>query len=234
MDNVYATDSSPTGPVLAVTASGVGPGDAGSNETNSRQLTIDGRRAVFADGSDGQRILYIESDGYWIRLTSRHLDDAALTRLAQSAVRSADGTAAIPSARLSGGLKLVASPGTPYDPILAARVEGAVSTYVAGTDGTRQLSLSVGRPAAGTRAGVTLRSDSRSMTVGSTTGYGGSLGGGSGTPAVFRTLYWEREGVAFYLFGSGLSDAEMLTAATSIRPATEVEWTALINSPLPA
>ena len=230
-DNVYATDSAPAGPVLTVGSGGT-PGEAPFN-FNYQELSIDGRRAALADSSDGQRIMFIESDGYWIRLTSRHLDDAALTRLAQSAVRNADGTAMIPPAQLSDGLTLVASPGTQYDPILAARVDGAVSTYVAGTDGTSELALSVGRPAASTRAGVALRNDSRSITIGSTTGYGGSSDGGSVPPSVFRSLYWERDGVSFYLLGDGLSDAEMLTAATSIRPATDDEWAALVNAPLP-
>ncbi len=231
-DNVYATASAPAGPVLTVAGSGGSPGEAPFN-FNYQELSIDGRRAALADSSDGQRIMFIESDGFWIRLTSRHLDDATLTRLAQSAVRNADGTAMIPPAQLSDGLTLVASPGTQYDPILAARVDGAVSTYVAGTDSTSELVLSVGRPAASTRAGVALRNDSRSITIGSTTGYGGSSDGGSVPPSVFQSLYWERDGVSFYLLGDGLSDAEMLTAATSIRPATDDEWAALVNAPFP-
>ncbi len=232
-DNVYATDSAPAGPVLIVAGSGGSPGEAPFN-INYQELSIDGRRAARADSSDGRRITYIESAGYWIRLTSRHLDDAALTRLAQSAVRNKDGTAMIPPAQLSDGLTLVASSGTQYDPILSARVMGSVSTYVAGTDGTRELALSVGRLAAGTRAGVALRSDPRSVTIGSTTGYGGSLDEGSVPTSVFRSLYWERDGVAFYLLGHGLSDAEMLTAATSIRLATNDEWAVLVNAPLPS
>lgn len=234
LDNVYATDSAPAGAVLVVTGSAPAPGETGSNEANARESTIDGRRAVFADGNDGQRIVYIELPGSWTRLMSRHIDDSALTRLAQSAVRSDDGSARIPTAQLSDGLHQVASPGTFYDPTLAARVDGTVSTYVAGTDETRQLSLSVGPAAAGTRAGVALRSDSRPLNVGASTGYLGSFSAGGGAPAVFRTLYWERDGVSFYLLGLGLTDDEMLAAATSIRPATDVEWAALINALPPA
>jgi hypothetical protein len=232
LDNVYATDSAPAGPVLTVTGSAGSPGEA-PFDINYQELSIDGRRAALADSSDGRRIMFIESDGYWIQLTSRHIDDAVLTRLAQSAVRSADGTALIPPAQLSDGLKPVAAPGTFYDPNLAARVEGAVSTYVAGTDGTRELALSVGRLSASTRAGVALRSETRAVSVGSTRGYGGSFDVGPDPITVFRTLYWEHHGVAFYLEGRGLSDAEMLTAATSVRTATDDEWAALVNAPLP-
>ena len=102
IENVYGTDALPADPVVSVAGSNgspgadILPGEGGSNETNYRELSIDGRRAAFADGNSGQRIMYIETDGHWIRLTSRHIDDTVLTQLAQAAVYADDGTAMIP------------------------------------------------------------------------------------------------------------------------------------------
>ena len=110
MINVYATDASPLGPIVSVAGSlglrdqDIVPAAAG---TNFHETTIAGRRAAIADGESGRRLLYVEVDGHWVVLTSRNIDDATLTKMAQAVVRSADGSAAIPSADLVDGLTLV-------------------------------------------------------------------------------------------------------------------------------
>jgi hypothetical protein len=239
-DNVYATDAAPEGPVLTLsgsnTAAGVEviPGESAFNEKNYRELTINGEPAAFADGLEDQRILYIRNDDHWMRLTSRGIDDTLLTQLAQSAVWSANGRATLPPAALTDGLQLVAAAGTDLNPILRARVFGAVSSYgvaAFGTDDT--VTLSASTVDAGVRATVGLQSDLRPISIGSSSGYIGFFNVQPPDPTVvFRTLYWERDGVAFYLLGQGLSEQQMLAAANSIRPATGDEWATLIGTPV--
>jgi hypothetical protein len=236
IDNVYATVTAPEGPVLEVTGSNgsadaeIVPGEGTSfNETNYRELTIDGRRAALAD-SNGQRIMYIETGGHWMKLTSRHIDDESLARLAESAIRNVDGTALIPPTKLTNGLKLLAPAGVPRDPTWLARLDGELSVYGVVADGSRILGLSVSRPVASVRAGVALLSDNHSVSIGTAIGYAGSFNLDPPT-VVAQTLYWERDGLAFYLYGQGLTETEMLAAAISIRPATPDEWTALVNAP---
>ncbi|MEY2445510.1 MAG: hypothetical protein QOE00_2090, partial [Ilumatobacteraceae bacterium] len=229
LDNVYATDSAPEGPVLQVSgnegseSAEIVPGQNSYDETNYQELTIGGRRAAIADGRSGLRVMYIEIDGHWIRLRSRHIDDASLTRLAEAAVRNADTTAMILPEKLINGLKLVVPAGTAYDPSWLARVDGAATMYGVAADPSANLGLSVSVPAAGTRAGVGLSSEVHRVAVGQATGYSGSFEAIPATTS-FRTLYWERDGLAFYLLGVGISDADLLDAATSIRPAHPDEW----------
>ena len=237
LDSIYATSSAPAGPVVGVAGSNgspeaeIVPGEGTLDETNYREFSIDGRRAAFADNRQGQRILYIESDGHWIRLTSRDIDDATLTRFAQSAVRSSDGTAIIPPANLSDGLELVAPPRTAQHPILSARVDGGVSAYGVVADGTRTLDLSVGRPSPSVRGGVALQSAMVPTTISTTAGFSGSFDVGPPPVVAARTLYWEHDGLAFYLLGYGLSETEIRAAANSIRPASDEDWARLVDAP---
>ena len=233
-DNLYATNAAPQGPVLAVSGSEGAPDSeivpgAGSFESNHRELVIDGRRAAFADGAAGVRILYIESNGHWLRLTARRVDDAVLTELARSAVRSDDGTAIIPPPDLTDGLKLIAAAGTFYGFGLFGAAAAGVSTYSGGgTDGAN-LTLRVSEPTATMRAGVGLQSELVAETVRAHPGFTGS---GSAFPdnPTFRIVYWEHDGLAFYLTGEGISQPQLLAAAASIRPASSKEWAALVNN----
>lgn len=231
LDSIYATSSAPAGPVVAVAGSEIVPGEGTMDETNYREFSIDGRRAAFADNRQGQRILYIESDRHWMRLTSRDIDDATLTRFARSAVRSSDGTATIPPANLSDGLELVAPPRTPQLPILSARLDGGVSAYGVAADGTRTLDLSVGRPSPSVRGGVALQSAMVPTTIGTTAGYSGSFQVGPPPIVTARTLYWEHDGLAFYMMSYSLNETQMLAAANSIRPVSDKEWTRLVDAP---
>ena len=227
LDNVYATTAAPAGPILVVSGSEgradakIVPGTSAA-EKNYRELIIDGRRAAFADGSDGQdgeRVLYIETNSQWIRLTSRNIDDAALTTMAQSAIRNDDGTAAIPPADLTVGLELVTPAGSQSLPA-AFPTGNSMSTYGLATDDTK-LTLMIGHPDASGRAFVEMLSNPHHVSVGTFVGFSGSF-------LVYRVLYWERGGVGFYLLGQGMTEPQMVDAASSIQPATTREWEDLV------
>lgn len=130
MVNVYATEAAPLGPILSVRGS-LGHPDLeivpAAEGTNFQETTIGGRRAAFADGVTGARLLFIETGEHWVAMTSRNIDDASLSTMAQSVVRNDDGTALIPAAALLDGLAPILSADAPIDSLGIAVSFGDVS-----------------------------------------------------------------------------------------------------------
>ena len=230
MINVYATDASPLGPIVSVAGSlglrdqDIVPAAAG---TNFHETTIAGRRAANADGESGRRLLYVEVDGHWVVLTSRNIDDATLTKMAQAVVRSADGSAAIPSADLVDGLTLVLPADAPLSELgLGSNFAGI--SY--GDPDGRSIGLQVYAPKPSARANLGL---SMSLTPTKVAGVDGFLGHytieGFVHPTDVRVASWVRDGLQFRITGFDVTDVEVLAAAQSVERASDATWDELLQ-----
>jgi hypothetical protein len=229
--NVYATDAAPLGPLVSVSASmgapelEVVPAGAG---TNFQETTIDGRRAAFADGELGQRLLLIEVDSRWVQLKSRNIDDDALTALAQSVVRTGDGTAEIPTAELTDGLELVLRADAPIGDLFLGGSAVAGVDY-ANPDG-RSIGLRVTTPSVTGRALIGLGATLTPTKIAGTDGFVGSYEVTQASPPMtVHTALWQSSGLDFFLTGYNVTDAEMVAAAASVEPVNDDKWNELLE-----
>ncbi|MEY2446043.1 MAG: hypothetical protein QOE00_2623 [Ilumatobacteraceae bacterium] len=229
--NLYATAAAPLGPILSVRGSmgmpnlDLVPAQGG---TNISELTIDGRRAAFADGPSGQRLVYIETGTHWILLASRNLDDAALKVLAASAVRTDDGNASIPATGLVAGLTLVLSADTSYSVMLGGpNVTGA--DYAAPDGRSVSLRVSVPRPAA--PAIVGLEAGLKPAKVHGVSGLVGTYAWSAGTGQHEATVvWWQRGGLDFVVRGTDVGEAVVVKAAASVVAASDAKWAELLRT----
>jgi hypothetical protein len=231
MLNVYATDAAPLGPILSVR------GNAGRPEleivpaasgTNFQETTIDGHRAAFADGeTGGTRLLFIELSGHWVLMTSRNIDDAALSLMAQSVIRNEDGTALIPAAGLLDGLTLMLSADAPIDD-LGLAVSFAGVSY-AKPDG-RSIELQVFTPRLSSRALLGLGAALTPTKVAGADGFEGSYSIESSVPPInVHLLSWQRDGLGFLVMGLNVTETEVMAAAESAEPASDAKWNEMLR-----
>ena len=230
MENVYATADAPLGPILSVRGSlgrpelDIIPAFGGKN---FKETTIGGRRAAFADGETGARLLYIEADGRWVEMTSRNIDDAALSKMAQAVARAADGTAAVPAANLLDGLTLVLASDAPISEMNMGSNFSGIS--YATPDG-RSVSLQVYSPTPSSRAVLGLQAALTETTVAGARGFVGSYSMQSSVPHTdVQILAWERDGLEFRVTGFNVDAADVLSAAESVEHAPDGSWTELIR-----
>jgi hypothetical protein len=236
--NIYATKDVLKGPLLSVEGSDSGSPQisivpASGNETNIEELAIGERRAVLAIGHSGLRVMYVEANGHWVRIRARNLDDASLGRIGQI-VEWADGIATIPAGQLTHGLTLVASALQPIDPVFIPRIGAgvAVTEYSDTSSPYSEMRLTVGVPRAATLAVAALEGELTPTKIASALGWSfvaqpnGLFGG--------RTLYWERDGLAFSVTGRSVQEQPLLAAAVSVRPATDAEWQVIPRAQPPA
>jgi hypothetical protein len=231
MVNVYATDATPFGPVLSVRGSNglpdldIAPSSEGG--TNFKETTIDGRRAAFADGQPGQRLLYIETGGHWVGLLSRNIDDARLQQMAQAAVRNVDGTATIPTASLADGLKLVLRADTPLIDQISGSAFGRVD--YASPDG-RSVDLAVSVPTDAARAMLALEASFVPTKVKGVEGLSASYSVELSAPPIeVHIVSWERNGLLFRVTGKNVTEAETRAAAESVEPTSDTKWNELLK-----
>ena len=223
--NVYATDAAPLGPIVSVGGPSGVPGQdilPAAGGTNFHETAIAGRRAAFADGQSGQRLLYVEVDGHWVAMTSRNTNDATLMRLAAAVVRDADGSAEVPSADLVDGLTLVLPATAPINDLYVGSNFSGID--YANPDG-RSLSLRVFEPKPSSRAMLGLQAPLRATKVAGGDGFVGNYSFElSDPPHDFRVAAWERGGLGFRITGFNVTDAEILAAANSVQPVSVAKW----------
>ena len=227
--SVYATEAAPLGPIVSVNGSaGAGleltPAAGGSN---FQETVIDGRRAALADGDTGQRLLYIEVDGHWAVLTSRNIDDASLSKLAQAVVRNADGSASVPTAALLDGLTLVLAPDAPISDLAMGSNFSGLS--YANPDG-RSIGLQVYPTRLSNRAMFGLQANLTATKVKGADGFVGSYSMAMTVPHIdVHLLSWERDGLDFRVTGFNVSDAQVMAAAESVEPASDAKWNEMLQ-----
>lgn len=232
MVNAYATDAAPLGPVVSVRGS-MGAGieiTPALGGTNFQETDIGDRRAAFADSETGQRLLYIEVDGHWVLMTSRNIDDATLSTMAQSVVRDADGVAQIPAAALVDGLSLMLRADAPAAELGLGSDFAGVS--YAAPDG-RSIGLQVYPSRPSPRANLGLMAPMTSTTVAGGNGFVGGYSVDAPNPAQpptdVRILSWERDGLDFRLTGYNVTDTEMQAAAESVARASDASWNEMLK-----
>jgi hypothetical protein len=231
MVNVYATDAAPLGPILSVRGSMGRPEleiVPALDGANFEETTSGGRRAAFAEGATGQRLLYVEVDGHWVEMESRNIDDATLSTMAQSIVRSADGVALIPTASLLDGLTLVLPADAP-----AVNLGGGsdFSGMNYADPFGRSIQLQVHPSRLSPRATLGLQT---LMTPAKVAGVDGFIGGYStesfsATPDKVRVLSWEQDGLDFGVTGLNVTDEELMAAADSVEPASDAKWAEMLR-----
>jgi hypothetical protein len=228
MVNVYATDAAPLGPILSVSGSlGAGLDIVPIGGTNFEETTIGGRRAAFADGGGGARLLYIETDGHWVMLTSRNIDDSTLSTMAQSVVRDPDGIALVPDAELLDGLTLVLPSDAPAA-YLGLGSDFAGISY--GTPDGRSIGLQVYPSKPSPRAMLGLQTSLTPVKVAGADGFSGSYSTEASEPDNdYRVVTWERDGLDFRVSGFHVTDAEMLAAAESAEHVSESKWNEMLR-----
>jgi hypothetical protein len=231
MTNLYA-DATSSGPVIAVIGADVNAPSTGPSAVqglhNYEELTIEGRRTVLADTDTGKE-MFVEVDDRWISLRTRGLGNDEVRRLAGGIVVHADGTAAVTDDRLPADMTLVARAGEPLGSELSVGFgfRGAYSVYRA-ADPSMQLILIVDRVHPADFAWLRLSMPLTSVDVDGSPGWIATRDAGLSTTAVeSRTIYWERDGLAFTLNVIGVDEAGALTAARSVTPASEAEWSSL-------
>ena len=174
MLNVYATDAAPLGSIVSVGGPSGVPGQdvvPAAGGTNFHETTIAGRRAAFADGQFGQRLLYVEVDGHWVAMTSRNTSDETLTNLTAAVVRNPDGSAVVPSEGLVDGLTLVLSATAPMDELYVGSNFAGID--YASPDG-RSLGLRVYEPTPSSRAMLGLQAPFRATKIAGDDGFVGN------------------------------------------------------------
>ena len=230
MENVYATDAAPLGPILSVRGSLGSPEleiVPASDGVNFQETTVGDRRAAFADSETGQRLLYVEVTGHWILLTARNIDDATLSKMAESAVRKADGTALIPAEGLLDDLTLVLPSDAPAA-LLGMGSDFSGIGYGAG-DG-RSIGLQVYPPRRSSRANLGLQASFAATTVAGKNGFVGSYSIESSVPSFHaEILSWEQDGLDFRVTGFNVTAAEVRTAAESVQHASDAKWAELLQ-----
>jgi hypothetical protein len=228
--NVYATETAPLGPILSVNGSAGSPDlevVPAANGTNFQETTIDGRRAAFADGETGQRLLYIEDGGHWAVLTARNIDDATLSTMASAVLREADGSAAIPTTALLDGLTLVVPADAPIEDLTFGTNFSGLS--YANPDG-RSIALQVYPPRLSARAMFGLQVNLTATKVKGADGFVGSDSQATTVPhADMHLLLWERDGLEFRMTGFNVTDAQMVAAAESVEHASDAEWSGMLQ-----
>jgi hypothetical protein len=229
MLNVYATDAAPLGPILSISGS-IGRGlevQPAAGGVNFRETTIGDRRAAFADAESGTRLLYLEVDGHWVVMTSRNIDDTALSRMAQAVVRDANGIAKVPVEALQEGLTLVLSDDAPNADLGVGSDFSGIS--YAHPDG-RSMSLAVYPTRPSSRAMLGLQTQLTATTVRGASGFAGSYATDSSVPQLdVQLLSWERDGLDFRVTGFNVTAAEVMAAAESARSASDEEWNELLR-----
>jgi hypothetical protein len=228
--NYYATEAAPLGPILSVNGSAGSPDlevVPAANGTNFQETTIDGRRAAFANGENGQRLLYIEDGGHWAVLTARNIDDATLSTMAAAAIRDANGSAVVPTAALLDGLTLVVPADAPVEDLTFGTNFSGLS--YANPDG-RSIGLEVYPTRLSARAVFGLQAN---LTATKVKGADGFVGSYSFTPSVphidVQLLLWERDGLEFRMTGFNVTGTQMMIAAESVEPASDAEWNGMLR-----
>lgn len=226
----YATEAAPLGPILSVNGSAgspdleVVPANSG---TNFQETTIDGRRAAFADGENGQRLLYIEVDGHWAVLTARKIDDATLSTMAATVIRDANGSAVIPTAALLDGLTLVIPADAPIEDLTFGTNFSGLS--YANPDG-RSIGLQVYPTRLSARAVFGLHARVTATTVKGADGFVGSFSFTTSVPQIdVQLLSWERDGLEFRMTGYNVTAAQVMAAAESVEHASDAEWNGMLQ-----
>ena len=223
--NVYATDAAPLGPIVSVGEPSGVPGQSvvpAAGGTNFHETTIAGRRAAFADGQSGLRLLYVEVDGHWVAMTSRNTSDATLTKLAAAVVRNPDGSAVVPSEDLVDGLRLVLPATAPMDELYVGSNFAGID--YASPDG-RSLGLRVYEPTPSSRAMLGLQAPFRATKIAGDDGFVGNYSfEGQDPPLDVRVAAWERNGLEFRITGFSVTDDEILAAASSVQPVSLAKW----------
>jgi hypothetical protein len=171
--------------------------------------------------------LYVEVGGHWLLMTSRNIDDATLSRMAESAVRNPDGTALIPTAGLLGGLTLVLRSDAPAD-FLGMGSDFAGLSYANGDGRSISLQIYPSRPSS--RANLGLQASFTATKVAGANGFVGSYSVESSVPPFHaQLLSWERGGLDFRVTGFNVSAAEVLAAAESVERASDAAWDDLLR-----
>lgn len=230
MLSVYATGAAPLGPLLSVKGSlgrpelEIEPASAG---TNFRETTIDGRRAAFADGGTGARLLFVETNGHWVEMTSRNIDDATLAKMAQAVVRDADGTAFVPEANLLEGLTLVVPADAPAEDMFVGSDFSGVSY---GTPDGRSIGLEVYSTSLSSWAMVGLQATLTQTTVAGASGFVGSYSIELSSPHIdVQLLTWQRDGLEFRVTGFNVTDTEVRVAAESVERVSDSRWNEMLT-----
>jgi hypothetical protein len=231
MVNVYATDAAPLGPIVSVRGT-LGLPDLdivpALDGTNFQEATAGDRRAAFADGQAGQRLLYVEVDSHWVEMRSRNVDDATLSEMARSVVRDADGVAAIPTVSLLDGLTLVLPADAPAADLgLGSNFSGVSYGDAFG----RSIGLQVSPSRMSPRANLGLQAAMSATRVAGVDGFIGGYSTASFTSSSdnVRILSWERDGLDFRLTGFTVTDEELMTAAESVERASDSKWREMLR-----
>jgi hypothetical protein len=220
--NVYATDAAPLAPVLVVTGSVGGGLDPQPTSipvlSGYSEASIGGKRAVLAS-FQGNPAGFIEVDGHWVFVRGSGIDEATFRGLLAAVVRRENGSAEIAASALPAGMRLVISADTPISPVVFAGGQGdnALSVYQ-GSSAEHRMTLSVWPASADDGAWMALQyPDVEPTQLDGRTAYVAT-----GPAATF--VYWQRDGLAFQLYGLGVEGEAVLQAAASVQRASDIDW----------
>ena len=229
--NIYATDSSPLGPNLAVYGSmdadfGVTPGAFSATALAYTEFDLDGRRAAFVDLRDGDRGLYVEIDDMWAYLAATGVSDDDLLALARSIRPDLMGRFDIDPAHLTNGMRKISSRPDPLPQIAAVDYHPP-----AGSDGLMQ--FLVGRNTPDFYARSSIGHQFEEIPVGDSTGY---ITSGRADNDADRSwlILWQRDGLDFALNATNFTREQTLAAASSASPASDAEWAQLTDAAVEA
>lgn len=226
---VYATDQAPFGPFVALFSPQLGPGGPSQG---SRSVTLaDGRRAAVAFDEGGGGTADVEaSPGKWIKIRSRGLDEAALLRLAATAVVDASGLPSLPSAAAADAGFTSTATGTGWVPTdfgtqsdVTLIPEGETVSHYRGPDSVGVVTIYAYVPTAYDRVMIALAD-------GPTVATDGLIDFTYHLPPTLAGVYTERDGLAFYAEGPSTATAEMHRLVKSLQPVSDGEWDRLLGA----
>lgn len=229
MVTVYATDRAPLGPIVALFSPQLGPGGPSQG---SRSVTLaDGRRAAVVLDEGGGGTADVEaSPGNWIKMRSRGFDEAALLRLAATAVVDASGLPSLPSATAADAGLTSTATGTGWVPTDFATQsdvtlipEGETVTHYRGPDSASTVTIYAYVPTAYDRAMIAL---AEAPTVAAD----GLIDFTYHLPPTLAGVYTERDGLAFYAEGPNTATAEMHRLVKSQHPVSDGDWDRLLGA----
>ncbi len=224
---VYATDSSPLGPNLAVYGStdadlAITPGAFMGNTVAYTEFELDGRRAAFVDFRGGHRGLYVEIDGAWAYLAATAVSDDELLTLARSIRPDLTGRFEVDPALLTNGMRKVSPLPDPLPAFAAVDYQPPE-----GSDGLMELLVARNTPDFYARSSVGYRFEE--IPIGDSTGYIAGDWVGNDADRYWIVL-WQNDGLDFALYASDFTREQAVAAARSASPATEAEWAHLADS----
>jgi hypothetical protein len=224
---VFGTSLAPLGPLVAVyRAPPNGPVEHPAevfSSTNFSEATSAGRRVVFADTSNGQRVAWVEIDDEWLVALSQELSDGKLLTLLGGVTIAPDGMPAINTAAVPGDLTYLGV-GNLSDLAPVTSWWGGPATVALLCESPDRRSSVMLTTGPSTQSELALfgldRSKIRSFVAG---GQNLWIVEGEGTPEAPSMVIWQSREITFQLTSASEPADDLVQLVGSIRAATASE-----------